>query len=198
MKCNDCGTDNYTPSRRGDVCEDCMNLRGQLITAVSEKRVDMDEFREIQRTLAGRSGQGANAIRRVLGIGGFVIALLLVVQLAFSGDGPQRRIPIHGTWDAENPDQFRTTVELDRSRSYTIANDTDDTIYVFLVEVENGGRTPRDYFPVLAGQTQLFGAPGHMLPDSESFSFDLILRDHEGDKVRGIELREAGPEIATD
>lgn len=70
MKCNDCGTPNYTPSRsRGDVCEPCMELRGQLITAMSEKRVDMDEFQQIQRVLAGRSGQGANAIRRVLGLG---------------------------------------------------------------------------------------------------------------------------------
>ncbi len=68
MKCNDCGKPDYKPSKRGDVCEDCFVLRGQLMTAMHEKRVDMDEFKQIQRVLSGNSHQGANVIRRVLGL----------------------------------------------------------------------------------------------------------------------------------
>lgn len=66
MRCNDCGPTENKPSRRSDVCEPCLALRGQLMTAVKEKRVGMDEFRELQRVLASGSGKGADAIRRVL------------------------------------------------------------------------------------------------------------------------------------
>jgi hypothetical protein len=129
------------------------------------------------------------------------LKILILCAMACSpgfADGPQRRIPIHGQWDEYNPDLFRCDASLSRSRSYTIWNDTTNTITVMLIEIEGGGRTPRDYFPVLPGYTQLFGAPGHMNPDSETFSLDLFLRGYEGDKVKGIVLRESRAEIATD
>jgi len=55
------------------ICCDCWELRGQLVTAMSEKRIDMDEFRELQRVIARHDGQGASAIRRVLGLCGHEI-----------------------------------------------------------------------------------------------------------------------------
>lgn len=68
MRCNDCGQTENRPSRRSDVCEPCIDLRGQLVTAMEEKRICMDEFREIQKVISDGRGEGANAIRRVLGL----------------------------------------------------------------------------------------------------------------------------------
>jgi hypothetical protein len=70
MKCNDCGSTNYNQSQAGraDVCPECFQLRLDLLNAVKSKLVSMDEFRELQRTLASGNGQAANAIRRVLGL----------------------------------------------------------------------------------------------------------------------------------
>lgn len=69
MKCNDCGKSPYVSTgSRSDVCDECLMLRGQLIGALHAKKVDPDEFRQIQRVLASGNGQGANVIRRVLGL----------------------------------------------------------------------------------------------------------------------------------
>ncbi len=132
------------------------------------------------------------------------LALQRPTQTPPDNEGPQRNIPIKGYWDEWNPDQFRTDAALDRSRSYTISNQTTNAITVMLVEItwdeiaQAYGRTPRDYFPLLPGYTQQFAAPGHMNPDSETFSLDLFLRGYEGDRVKCIVLREVGPEFATD
>ncbi len=70
MKCNDCGKPDYTPSNsRGDVCVDCMELRGQLIKAVATGGITPAEFARIQKKLRGRSHNGAAAILQSLGLG---------------------------------------------------------------------------------------------------------------------------------
>ncbi len=130
-----------------------------------------------------------------------MISLLaaLTIHTAVSGGDPQRRIPIKGDWDIYDADLFRVDAALDRHRSYTILNDTANTITVTLVEItwdeisQAYGRTPRDYFPLLPGCTQQFGAPWNL--EAETFALDLNLRGYDGYKVRGITLREVGPEF---
>ncbi len=114
----------------------------------------------------------------------------LTIHTAVSGGDPQRRIPIKGEWDIYDADLFRTDSVLDRHRSYTLFNDTDDAIDVVLVEIEGGGRVPRDYFSLQPGYTQQFDAPWNLV--SETFTLDLFLT-HDGGRVRGITLREVGP-----
>jgi hypothetical protein len=67
MKCSDCNRDGQ-PSARGDVCAECLQLRLDLIAAVKEQAVCMDEFRQLQQVISRRNGQAANAIRRCLGL----------------------------------------------------------------------------------------------------------------------------------
>lgn len=133
---------------------------------------------------------------------GLVAAIAL--QPALCGDGPQRRIQIHGSWDEWNPDLFRVDAELSARRSYTIANNTTNTITVMQVELVwddwlgDYARTPRDYFPVVPGKVQLLGTPNNL--QGEVYTLDLNLRGMEDDKLNGQEivLKEAGPELITD
>lgn len=70
--CIDCGNLNLKPSRaRSDVCEDCAELRGQIVERIRD--IDPNEFRELQRVLASQSGGGAGAMRRILGLDAPVI-----------------------------------------------------------------------------------------------------------------------------
>lgn len=66
MKCSDCGSKDYTPSKRYDVCTDCLDLRCRIIKAAEVGQIDMDEFRQIQKVLASCTGKAANVMRRVL------------------------------------------------------------------------------------------------------------------------------------
>lgn len=68
MKCNDCGKVQEKMSLRLDLCQDCWDLRAKLIESVKAGKVSMDEFKELQRLMANRSGQAAAAVRRVLGL----------------------------------------------------------------------------------------------------------------------------------
>lgn len=68
MKCNDCGSKEYTPSDRFDVCQDCMKLRLDLMKAMHAGTVTLQEFQGIQRVLASGDGKGAAAIRWALGM----------------------------------------------------------------------------------------------------------------------------------
>jgi hypothetical protein len=68
MKCNDCGSADFTSSLRADVCLECFDLRGKLLDAVKSGSVSMDEFRELQHEISTGRGLAANAIRRVLGL----------------------------------------------------------------------------------------------------------------------------------
>lgn len=68
MRCNDCGSREFVPSARSDVCVNCLELRLQLIKAVEAGTVHMDEFQQLQRVIASGRGQAACAIRRTLGL----------------------------------------------------------------------------------------------------------------------------------
>ena len=69
MKCRDCGKPDYTPSPKlSSICVDCWEVRSRLVEAWKADLVDPDEFREVQRVIVQGNGQGASAIRRVLGL----------------------------------------------------------------------------------------------------------------------------------
>jgi hypothetical protein len=66
MRCNDCGTESYTPSKRSDVCTACWDLRKELVHAMHHQEISPSEFQRIQQELASGRGTGAGAIRRAL------------------------------------------------------------------------------------------------------------------------------------
>jgi len=56
-KCKDCGEAPFEESRlRADICVDCMELRGKLITVMPV--VPVDEFIKCQKTIANSHGSG--------------------------------------------------------------------------------------------------------------------------------------------
>lgn len=72
FKCRDCGTPDYQCERstRADVCDDCWDLRGQLIPAVQSGKITIPEFQALQKTIANSnsSSRGARAMREALGL----------------------------------------------------------------------------------------------------------------------------------
>lgn len=49
MTCVDCGTRGYIPSKsRGDVCAACMEMRSQLIEAMTDGKITHEQFVIVQ------------------------------------------------------------------------------------------------------------------------------------------------------
>jgi len=69
MKCRDCGKSPYEPSRRWDICIECFDLRTEFVRFCKTSSLCADEFNEVQRVIQAGKGQGANAMRRVMGLG---------------------------------------------------------------------------------------------------------------------------------
>jgi hypothetical protein len=68
MRCRDCGKSPFAPSdSRADICVDCLALRGRLLTAVTEKRVALDDFRDVQSLMCRGCGEAAYRSRILLG-----------------------------------------------------------------------------------------------------------------------------------
>ena len=67
-RCKDCGTPNFEPSERGDVCSDCMELRGKFMGAVSDGTISRDLFMATQHTMNYSRWKGAGAMREALAI----------------------------------------------------------------------------------------------------------------------------------
>lgn len=75
FKCRDCGTADFKCERsqrshRPDVCDDCWDLRGQLIPAVQSGKITIPEFQALLKTIANSnsSSRGARAMREALGL----------------------------------------------------------------------------------------------------------------------------------
>lgn len=84
------------------------------------------------------------------------LAIALAMTPAFSSGVPFQNIPIQGQWNPDNPGHFMASTPLERSDVYTIKNNTQETITVWLLD----DRTPISYFPLLSGGTQEFTSPG--------------------------------------
>lgn len=71
-KCRDCGTPDYKceRSKRMDVCDECWDLRVQLIPALQAGKISLPEFQALQKKIANSnsSGRGATAMREALGL----------------------------------------------------------------------------------------------------------------------------------
>ncbi len=68
-KCNDCGAEGFEPSEiRSDICPDCGQLRLDLIAGMKAGNIQLEEFKDIQRALSGRSHSGAAMMRQALGL----------------------------------------------------------------------------------------------------------------------------------
>lgn len=65
--CRDCGTPDYTPSNRSDVCVDCMDARLEIVRGLENGQVTNSDFRDIQRAMCNGRGTAARKVAKVLG-----------------------------------------------------------------------------------------------------------------------------------
>lgn len=69
MKCNDCGTSDFKPSSRRDVCVDCFALRLEFIRARKAGTVSAEQFTSVQRSMSTdvfRQGRPARKMKKAL------------------------------------------------------------------------------------------------------------------------------------
>lgn len=66
MRCNDCGTPNYEPSAREDVCVTCFELRGRFMQSVVAGTVSSETFASAQKAMRGHSHRAAAVMQAAL------------------------------------------------------------------------------------------------------------------------------------
>jgi hypothetical protein len=70
MKCKDCGSRDYEPSRsRSDICVTCMDLRLRLAQGFDRGAVSVEQMQAVQHSMNSdyrRRGHGAAKMREVL------------------------------------------------------------------------------------------------------------------------------------
>ena len=65
-RCKDCGTPNYTPSERADICTDCMELRGKFMSAWSAGNISHTTFLATQHAMNYGRWRAADAMKEAL------------------------------------------------------------------------------------------------------------------------------------
>jgi hypothetical protein len=71
MKCKDCGTPEFEPSSRSDVCKNCFQLRLEFIRARKAGEISAEQFAAVQRTMSTdvfHEGRAAKKMKKILNV----------------------------------------------------------------------------------------------------------------------------------
>ena len=65
VKCNDCGSETEIFEGR-KVCDDCMELRMEVIRSFRNGKISEKDFKKMQSLLKGRSFKGSDFMKKIL------------------------------------------------------------------------------------------------------------------------------------